>query len=300
MQADRIVDAHHHLWDLSANTYPWLNQRGVRRFFGDPTPIQKNYEIRDYRADIGELPVVASVHIQVGVVESASVNETRWLQQVADTTESGGMPNAIVAYADLSAPHFETQFALHRESQNLRGIRQIVGRHPVEDHANGGERLLENRIWRKNLSVFSKAELSFDLQLLPSQLLDAFDVFAAHPDLPVAICHAGSPGAEPEAFSTWQSGVTRWASLPQAYCKISGFGMFDPHWSARTVRRYFDVVLSAFGPDRVMLGSNFPVEKLVKPYAAVWREYDDLCTSLNREEKNRLFSINARRFYRIS
>ena len=63
----RIVDAHHHLWDLDAVRYPWLMARGVRRFFGDPTPIQKNYLVSDLRADADDYVIDASVHVQVGV-----------------------------------------------------------------------------------------------------------------------------------------------------------------------------------------------------------------------------------------
>ena len=68
-----IVDAHHHLWDLDACDYPWLMARGVRRFFGDPTPIQKNYLVSDLRADAGDYVIDASVHIQVGVAPGDEV-----------------------------------------------------------------------------------------------------------------------------------------------------------------------------------------------------------------------------------
>ena len=297
---EEIVDAHHHLWDLSANHYPWLMRRGERRFFGDPTPIQKNYQLEDLRADIGALPVRGSVHIQVGVAEGAAVGETRWLQAVADHDVTHGMPNAIVAYADLSRDDLATQLAAHRESRNLRGVRQIVGRHSSEDAGNGSGRLLHDSVWQKNLSRLVETGLSFDLQLIPSQLVTAFEVFSRFPELPVAICHAGSPGAEPERFDVWSSGIQLWGSLPNAYCKFSGFGMFDPSWSARRVQSHFDVVLRAFGTTRVMFGSNYPVEKLAKSYADVWFEYTSLCATLSAAERHAMFSQNAARFYRLA
>ena len=296
---DTIVDAHHHLWDLRINDYPWLTRRGERRFFGDPTPIQKNYELIDFRADIGELPIFRSVHIQVGVVEAAAVRETRWLQFVADEDREHGMPNAIVAYSDLSAAEFSEQLALHRHSKNLRGIRQIVGRHPSEDLVNGSAQLLHDPRWRANLRLLAAAGFSFDLQLIPSQLKTAFDIFSRCPGLAVAICHAGSPGAEPARFEDWRAGMRLWGSLPNVYCKFSGFGMFDAAWSANTIQRHFDVVLQTFGPRRIMFGSNYPVEKLVKPYVDVWREYAGLCPGLSADDREALFATNAINFYRI-
>ena len=86
MSSDKrqIVDAHHHLWDLSGLDYPWLMARGVTRFFGDPTPIQKNYLVSDFRDDARDYDLQASVHIQVGVAQSDELGESKWLQQCAD------------------------------------------------------------------------------------------------------------------------------------------------------------------------------------------------------------------------
>jgi len=296
----KIVDAHHHLWDLSVNDYPWLMRRGERRFFGDPTPIQRNYKLQDFRGDIGKLPVLQSVHVQVGVAEAAAVDETRWLQAVADDDCTHGMPNAIVAYADLSSADFATRLAAHRESKNLRGIRQILGRHSTEDLGSGSGGLLHDPTWKKNLRQLAETGLSFDLQVIPSQLATAFHVFSRYPALSVAICHAGSPGAEPAEFDVWRAGMQLWGSLPNANCKFSGFGMFDPIWSAQRVQSHFEVVCEAFGPTRLMFGSNYPVEKLVKPYAAVWREYANLCAHLSAEDRSALFATNAVRFYQIN
>ena len=96
----KIVDAHHHLWDLSACSYPWLMARGVTRFFGDPTPIQKNYLVADLQEDAGDYELEASVHIQVGVAEGDELKETEWLQATADAE---GLPSAVVAFCALDS-----------------------------------------------------------------------------------------------------------------------------------------------------------------------------------------------------
>ena len=99
-----IVDAHHHLWDLRANYYPWLSDRIGPRMYGDYSAIRRDYLVDDFRGDIGALPVRKSVHVQAEHDAADPVRETRWLQAVADAPGSGGYPHAIVAYADLSAP----------------------------------------------------------------------------------------------------------------------------------------------------------------------------------------------------
>ena len=140
---DQIVDAHHHLWNLNKIHYPWLMERGVARFFGDPTPIQQDYQVGDFIEDIGDLPVMSSVHIQVGAESSDSVAETRWLQSEAQRTPLG-IPNAIVAFCDLADEDSDKILDAQAESGNLRGIRQIVGRSPDEDAKSGTDNLVDH------------------------------------------------------------------------------------------------------------------------------------------------------------
>lgn len=293
---ENIVDAHHHLWDLRANQYPWLMARGQRRFFGDPTAIQKDYLPSDLRADIGTLPVRKSVHVQVGIAAGAAVKETEWLQMQSC---SSGLPTAIVAFVDLGQLDAHAELQRHARSAAFRGVRQIIGRHPIEDGAADSARLLRDPVWRENLALLESMGLSFDLQVIPSQLKEAHETFSRCPDLPVAICHAGSPGAEPAKFADWRDGMARWAELPRAYCKFSGFGMFDPGWSVDSVTPHFETVVSLFGVSRVMFGSNFPVEKLAKSYADVWRNYFELGRPFGETALARMCHDNAQGFYRI-
>ena len=101
MQIKRqVIDAHHHLWDLDACHYPWLMERGVMRFFGDPTPIQRNYLAQELQHDAADFDLLGSVHVQVGVAPGDELRETEWLSNVAD---ADGLPTAVVAFCDLSA-----------------------------------------------------------------------------------------------------------------------------------------------------------------------------------------------------
>ena len=297
---DQIVDAHHHLWNLNKIHYPWLMARGVTRFFGDPTPIQHDYLVGDFLDDVGDLPVTISVHIQFGADSSDSIAETRWLQSEAQQTPLG-IPNAIVAFCDLADGNADKILDAQAESGNLRGIRQIVGLSPAEDAKSGRGALLDNSIWIDNLARLPSRHLSFDLQLIPAQLPAVSKVLARIPDLRVALCHCGSPHDQTEdGLAFWRKGLARLAELPNVYCKLSGFCMFEQNWDAERVRKTALTAIDIFGVDRCMFGSHFPVEKLYVSYETLYSSYLDIAAEFSESEQHNLLADTARRFYRIS
>lgn len=298
MAIGRIIDAHHHLWDLSAaHRYPWLMERGVPRFFGDPTPIQRDYLVADFRGDIGTLPVAGSVHIQVGVAPGDELEEARWLQRLSQAER---LPSAIVAFADLTRPDAGEFLDRLMQCPQLRGVRQIIGRSAREDAITGSGELLTNPAFLDGLRALAARGLSFDLQLVPAQMEAAADLFARVPDLRVALCHGGSPGdSSPAGMAQWHQGIRRLAALPGFICKVSGFGMFDPGWTVESVRERFLRMAEALSPARMAFGSNFPVEKLASDYASVWQRYDRLAEGFSATEREALFAGTAEHFYRL-
>lgn len=297
MNKRRIVDAHHHLWDLHACHYPWLMARGVKRFFGDPTPIQRDYQVADFRTDASDYELLASVHVQVGVVAGDELKETRWLQE---NWEQQGLPSAIVAYCDLDATTAPRRLEEQAQHSRLRGIRQIVGRSAEEDAGTGSGALPDNLLWREHLGLLRDLGLSFDLQLVPDQLTRVAAVLARTPGLKVALCHSGSPWDQTDAgLASWREGLRELAALPDVYCKLSGFGMFDHHWTVSSVRPLIESCVEIFGPDRCMFGSNFPVDKLYVSYKRLWRVYEEIVSGLGADEQDRVFAGTAKEFYRL-
>ena len=171
---NKIIDAHHHLWDLDEIKHTWLAETGATRFFGDPAPIQKNYHVPDFKTDHGDLLIVGSVHIQCGVALEHNVKETEFVQVQSD---SHGMANAIVAFCDLTDEDAQAELDQHQAYNNLRGVRQIVGRDAAEDAKNGTNTLLENQAFKEGLKTLAKRKLSFDLQLTPPLLPAAAKLF---------------------------------------------------------------------------------------------------------------------------
>lgn len=194
------IDAHHHLWDLTAVNYPWLMAKGVERFFGDPTPIQRNYLLPKFRGDAGRHNISASVHIQVGAEDGLA--EAQWVQAVADATSDWTMVQVV--FCDLTDPQLSVRLDAFQTLSTVRGVRQIVGRAPGEDAVTGTNDLLDNPRFVAGLREAGRRGLSFDLQLIPELMDKTATVLERAPQTKVALCHAGSPHDRSSAgLSNW-------------------------------------------------------------------------------------------------
>lgn len=262
-----MIDAHHHLWDLNAVHYPWLMASGVARFFGDPTPIQRDYLLDEFRSDASAMGVKASVHIQVGAEDGMA--EAQWVQNVADAHPD--WPMAQVVFCDLTAPNLDAELEAFQSLSTVRGVRQIVGRAPGEDATTGTSALLDDPRFADGLRAAGQRGLSFDLQLIPELMQKTARVLASAPETKVALCHAGSPhDRSPEGLAEWSRELRALSDLPQVTCKLSGLGMFDHSWTPDSIRPIIETCLEQFGPARCMFGSNFPVDSLYSDYATLF------------------------------
>jgi predicted TIM-barrel fold metal-dependent hydrolase len=294
---EKIIDAHHHLWDLLEMRHTWLAEKGAIRFFGDPAPIQKNYHVPEFKADISDLPIAASVHIQCGVALEDSVKETEWVQSQSDIH---GLANAIVGFCDLTAEDAQVDLDAHQQFENLRGVRQIVGRSAEEDAKLGTNTLLENPAFKDGLKSLIARKLSFDLQLTPPLMQAAARLFKSVEDVPLALCHAGSPGDfSKDGMKQWQDGLKAFAEHGNMICKLSGFGMFDHDWTVESIRDRVLRAIDIFGPARIAFGSNFPVDKLTASYTDTIGAYLTITESFSKSERDAMFYDTAAAFYRI-
>lgn len=287
------IDAHHHLWDLSAVHYPWLMARGVKRFFGDPTPIQRDYLLNEFRNDAEAEGVAASVHIQVGAEDS--LQEAKWVQAVADAHPD--WPMAQVVFCDLTAPDLEARLDDFQALSTLRGVRQIVGRAPGEDAVSGTNALLDDARFVEGLREAGRRGLSFDLQLIPELMEKAALVLKQAPETKVALCHAGSPhDRTTHGLADWADKLRELARLPQITCKLSGLGMFQHDWGTKDLRPIIEMCLDQFGPDRCMFGSNFPVDSLYSDYATLVRAHREI---VPKDMHGKVFRDTTASFYAL-
>lgn len=293
---EKIIDAHHHLWDLDDIKHTWLAEKGVVRFFGDPAPIQKNYHVLDFKEDHGDLPIVGSVHVQCGVALEYNIKETEFVQAQNDVHDMG---NAIVAFCDLTGEGVQDELDQQQSFKNLRGIRQIVGRSAEEDAKLGTNTLLGDPAFKDGLKSLVGRKLSFDLQLTPPLLHVSAKLFKSLEEVPLALCHAGSPSDHSkEGMKAWEAGLKDLAEHGNMICKISGLGMFDQQWTVDSFRDRVLRTIDVFGPSRIAFGSNFPVDKLYASYVDTFSAFLTLTTDFSKSERDDMFFNTANNFYR--
>jgi len=294
-----IVDPHHHLWDLERFSYPWLSARPLpASVAGDVAPIAKSYLLDDYLADTANQNVVKSVHVDAGFDPSQPAEETRWLQSIADQR---GFPHAIVARAELHRPDVEATLAAHCRFPNVRGIRHIVNWHPDPAKTYVTKpNFLADTAWLRGFALLKRYNLSFDLQLYPSQMPEAAALAAAHGDTRIILNHAGMPvDRDPEALALWRTGMRALAAQPNVWVKISGLGMVDWRWTEDSIRPFVLDTIEIVGPDRCMFASNFPVDKLYSSFDALYGAFKSIVSDFTKSEQRKLFSDTALAVYRI-
>lgn len=295
-----IVDAHHHLWDLERNVYPWLGARPNKRFFlGDYGALRRNYLPADYRADARGHNVVATVHVEAEWDRADQLGETRWLAAVAD---EAGMPDAFVAHAWFDDPRVEAVLEAHAANPRVRGIRSKParpGQAPAgDDEARG---CMSDPAWRRGFALLARYGLSWDLRVPHQQLAEAAALVGEHPDIPVVVNHTGFPWDRSEAgLEAWRASLRAIAERPNVCIKLSELGLADAPWRYEDNRRVVLEAIEIFGPQRCMFASNFPVAGLRIGFGALFDAYKRMVSDFSPGEQRALFCDNAARFYRIA
>ena len=286
-----MIDAHHHLWDLNAVDYPWLMEKGKKRFFGDPTAIQRNYLIDEHQKLASAHGFTGSVHIQVGAKDG--LKEAKWVNKIISENPSWSM--AQVAFCNLSGEQREIQLDDLQKLSSVVGVRQIIGRSPEEDANSKTNELLTSDGFMAGLQSISDRGLSFDLQIIPELSKICADVLSQFPKLQVILCHAGSPyNRTTEGLRAWASDLNHLSKLPNVSCKLSGLGMFEHNWTQSSVTPIVTTVMTQFGPERVMFGSNFPVDSLSSTFDELFRRLDNIIDEKDSED---IFFQTAKRIY---
>lgn len=296
----QIIDAHHHLWDLTKNSYPWLAAADHDRGWGDWSALRKSYRLADFLRDAEDQDLVGSVHVQANFDPANPVGETEWLESVAAAPGSRGFPHAIVAFADLSAGDAGETVAAQAAHARVRGIRQVLNRHRDPKLNRASRDYLADPAWRRNYALLARHGLSFDAQVYHHQMAELADLARAHPQTTVILDHCGMPvERDGDAVEGWRRGMRRLASCPNVFVKLSGFGMFDLNWTDESIRPVVREAIDLFGPERCMFGSNFPVDRLMADYGRLWNAYRGAVEDLPASDRHSLFAGTAARAYRL-
>jgi len=293
-----FVDAHIHLWDLQRIRYPWLTPPfAADGPNGSVAAIAHDFTVADYRAQAARWHVVGAVHIDAGADPAQALDETRWLEEVAD---ADGLPTAIVAFAALDDPQAEQALAAQAAQPRVRGIRQIVNWHPEPRRSYQPRDLTLSPAWQAGFALLARHGLSFDLQCYPGQMPALAALIARHAEVPVIVNHLGMPVlADPDGLAEWRAGLRALAALPNTAIKLSGLGFVARDWTEALVRPLLAETIDLFGPERCLIASDTRTDTLFAPFDRCLGVLAEATASLSLDERRAMWGRNADRIYRL-
>jgi L-fuconolactonase len=288
-----IVDAHHHVWDLSVRDQPWLAQPQL-------APLRRNFALSDLEPEAAAQGVTATVLVQT-VTEPEETPEMLALAAASDLVAG------VVGWVDLEAPGAAEAIGALRQRQGgrfLAGIRHPVLIEPDPDW-------LSRPAVLRGLAEVAGTGLVFDVVCEPRHLPAAAAAAAATPQLTFVLDHLGNPDLSAGVDGSWASAFRRFAALPNTVAKLSGILGEPAPGQARMagpagastgpdtahMRPFYEIALAGFGPHRLMFGSDWPVSTLTARYADVHAAARALTADLSEPEKHAVFWGTAVRIY---
>jgi L-fuconolactonase len=273
------IDSHQHFWVYRPQTHAWIS---------DDMAVLK----RDFLPpDLAPLLAAAGLDGCVAVQASQSLDETRFL---LDLARRHPFVKAVVGWVDLVSPVLESQLESFASDPAFRGVR-----HVAQDELD--DRFLARDDVVRGISTLVRHGLTYDILVYARQLPAAVALARRLPDQPFVVDHVAKPEIRAGRLAGWREGIRDLAALPHVTCKLSGI-VTEAHWDRWTpadLRPFLEVVLEAFGPARLMIGSDWPVCLLAADYAAVIGLVGDFIATLSADEQAAILGGTAARFYRI-
>jgi len=271
------IDAHQHFWRVDRGDYGWLTAEGVPALYRDYMP-----------ADLVPLLKRNSVGRTILVQAAQTIGETEFLLDVADANH---FVAGVVGWVDFEAPNAAGTIARLARNKKLVGLRPMLQDLPDD------EWILRPGV-KPVFAALKRSGLRYDVLIFPRHLPHVFRFFQDQHDLPAVIDHGAKPGIARGEIEPWATWMRRFGQETQVFCKLSGLlTEAGERTTATALRPYVDVMLDAFGPKRLMWGSDWPVLTLAGDYDGWSAMAEALTAHLTADERQAIFGRTAARFY---
>jgi L-fuconolactonase len=277
MYVQERIDAHHHLWRYSPQEYQWLDE--------SMTALRRDFLPEDLNREM----LAAGIDGAVAVQARQTMEETRWLLTQAEQFDT---ICGVVGWAPLAAENFPGVMEEFEDRPKLKGLR-----HVIQDEKD------ENYILREDFNSGIRAMLGsglvYDILIYERQLPQAIDFVDRHPEQVFVLDHLAKPMVAAGRMQPWAERIRELGRRENVWCKVSGMVTEADWsgWSAEILRPYLDVVVDAFGVERLMAGSDWPVCLLASEYGRWFDVLRDYFSSFSEAERDAFFGVTAVEVY---
>ncbi len=273
------IDSHQHFWKFNPIRDSWITD--------EMSVIQRDFYPEDLALVLKKNDIDACVAVQA----DQSLEETMFLLNLA---EENDFVKAVVGWIDLKADNIAEQLTEFSSQKKLAGFRHILQAEPDLEF------MLHPKFLR-GIAALKKHDFTYDILIFPKHLLVAQKFVARFPDQAFVLDHIAKPYIKAGLIADWKKDIESLAKFDNIQCKVSGI-ITEANWNTWTfqeIKPYLDVVFEAFGTDRIMFGSDWPVCLLAGEYAQVKGIIEAYTQGFSTTEKAKIFGENAAKFYKI-
>ncbi|SMO85315.1 amidohydrolase family protein [Fodinibius sediminis] len=274
------IDSHQHFWEYDPVRDDWITD--------EMAILQQNFMPEDLQTELNRVGMQGCIAVQADQSEA----ETRFLLSLA---EQHDIVRGVVGWLDIRSAEFRERLDHYASNSTLKGLR-----HLVQDEENNDFLLQPDFL--KGIEILGSYDMTYDILIFAHQLPAAVSFAGRFPDQTFVLDHLAKPLIKAQRIDDWEAGIRDLAQHPQMYCKLSGMVTEADwgNWSAADFKPYLDVVFDAFGTDRLMFGSDWPVCLLAAEYEEVFDLVQEYIEPLSRTEKEQILGGNAMRCYGLN
>ncbi len=274
-----IIDAHHHLWKFNTKDYGWMDD--------SMQVLKRDYLPADLLKEIQRAGVSGTIVVQARQI----IDETRWLLERADENP---FIQGVVGWVDLRSADLKAQLEEFAGHPKLVGVRHVI-------HDETDDDFMLRPAFVKGIEMLQDYNLTYDLLLFPKHLERAIELVSMFPEQKFVLDHISKPFIKSGILQPWRDDIEALAAQPNVWCKISGMVTEANHqsWKYKDFVPYMEAVVEAFGTDRIMLGSDWPVCKLAGEYKEVMGIPMDFFNNWSNTEKENIYCHNAIETYQL-
>lgn len=273
------IDSHHHFWNYDPVEYSWIDDT--------MKVIRRDFLPEHLRAEIAAAGVDGVVSVQA----RQNLAETQWLLDFASQQD---FIKGVVGWVELVSPKVGAELECFATNPKLKSIRHVVQGEPDDN-------FILREDFNRGIRELKRFNLVYDILILERHLPPTIKFVDAHPDQVFVLDHIAKPRIKAGVFEPWNKNLRELAQRPNVYCKASGLVTEADFatWTEPQLQRYFDVALEAFGPKRLMFGSDWPVCLVACGYARWHKLVSDWISKLTLAEQSRILGGTAVEAYRL-